>query len=536
MARRTVPLTLLSAVLLALALPSELFPAGNPLIGVVCLAPLFLALVLSPSFAHASRLGLLFGALSTALSSYWLLFFNRFAVWTLGGVVLGYMGYNALLAPCLRGLARVSDRWQPSAAWRPVLLAAGWALYEYLKSIGFLGYPWGLIAYPVQDVLPLVQFVDITGVWGLSFLMALANAVIAEWLLRREGAGFPAPPPASGVPHMARFTLALAGLALVYGIYRLQAPIPYERELRVLLVQPNTDPWAPGGGMENIRDCQTLTRQGLRDGSADPDLVVWCESSIRHPVIGNERLFERTPGGSPLLPFIRGVSIPLLSGAPLMVDWEKGTAMNAALLFAPDGSVERWYGKQHPVPFAETVPFWEVPAVRWFFREVVGLDSVWVMGREHTLFELTLRSGRSLRFGAPICFEDAFAGLCRRFLLEGADLWINLTDDYWSGTVSAETQHFVAARFRAIENRRVLIRCANGGVTAIVGPKGEILGQLPLFRPGVLSARVPVYREAAFTPYTAYGDWFPLLLAALLLTVLASGLPAGGAGRGGRQR
>ena len=522
MARRTVPLTLLSALMLALALPNELHPYGQPLLGLFCLAPLFLALTLAPSFAHASRLGLLFGALSAALSNYWLLFFDRFAAWTLGGVVLGYMGQQALLAPVLRGLSRLTPR------WRPLLLAAGWALYEYLKSTGFLGYPWGLIAYPVHGVAPLVQFVDLTGVWGLSFLMALVNALVAEWLLRRAGgaaarAGDLARAEAvrgAGLPALTRFTLALVGLALLYGVWRLQAPIPYEKELRVLLVQPNADPWERGGVLADIRDCQDLTRRGLREGRADPDLVVWGESSIRLPVVGNEGFFERNPEGAPLLPFIRGSAGRLLSGAPLVVDWGRGTAMNAALLFGPDGGVERFYGKQHPVPFAEALPFWRVPPVRRFLREVVGLESVWVPGDERTVFEVPLRSGRTLRFAAPLCFEDAFADLCRRFIREGAELWINLTNDSWSRTVSAETQHFVAARFRAIENRRVLIRSTNGGVTVVVGPKGEVLARLPLFQPGTLSVRVPVYREAGLTPYTAYGDWFPLLLAALLLAAL----------------
>ena len=561
MARRTVPLTLLSALLLALALPNELHPGGQPLLGLFCLAPYFLALALAPSFAHAARLGLLFGASSALLSNYWLLFFDRFAAWTLGGVTLGYMGQQALLAPVLRGLSRLghglSRPGRPlpgdgvpvpgagralaggGAASPPLLLAAGWTLYEYLKSGGFLGYPWGLIAYPAHGLAPLVQFVDLTGVWGLSFLMALFNALASEWLLireqgfagfRREAAG------AAGTRRGGRelrgpagFALALTALALLYGAWRLQAPIPFEKELRVLLVQPNVDPWSPGGALANIRDCQELTRRGLREGRAAPDLIVWSESTIRLPVVGNEAFFERNPAGDPLLPFVRETSTRLLSGAPLLVDGERGKAMNAALLFGPDGGVERSYGKQHPVPFAESLPIRELPAVRSLFRKVTGLESAWVTGGERTVFELPLRSGRSLSFAAPLCFEDSFAELCRRFIRDGAELWINLTNDSWSRTVSAETQHFVAARFRAIENRRVLIRSTNGGLTVVVGPKGEVLASLPPFRPGILSLRVPVHREARPTAYTAWGDWFPLLLAALLAAVLA--VDAAGAGR-----
>ncbi len=186
---RLLLLVLASSVLLPLALPSELFGAvirlfggtpdesfywGNAMLGFVCIAPVFYAVSRAPTFGFASLLGVVFGGISTALANYWLMFFQGYTIWTMGGVVLGYIGYNALLFPGLRGIALVSRR------YRPFLLAIAWCIYEYLKSIGFLGYPWGLVAYPAGAFLPLVQFVDITGVWGLSFLIALVNALIAE--------------------------------------------------------------------------------------------------------------------------------------------------------------------------------------------------------------------------------------------------------------------------------------------------------------------------------------------------------------------
>ena len=132
--------------------------------------------------------GALFGAVSSVASNFWLLFFQSFSVWTLGGVTLAYVAYLSVLAPLLRFIAGApgsGPRRTPPAmprAYRPIAVAVMWTLYEYLKSSGYLGYPWGLIAYPVHALTPLVQFVDITGVWGLSLLMALVNAVAAEWL------------------------------------------------------------------------------------------------------------------------------------------------------------------------------------------------------------------------------------------------------------------------------------------------------------------------------------------------------------------
>ena len=182
-------LTVASSILLPLALPSEFFGAaarllgltpdesffwGNAVLGFVCIAPIFYAVSRAPTFGFASILGLIFGVFSTVLANYWLMFFQGYTIWTMGGTVLGYMGYNALLFPFLRGVSRLSIR------YRPFLLAVAWCVYEYFKSIGFLGYPWGLVAYPAGAFLPLIQFVDVTGVWGLSFLMALINSLAAE--------------------------------------------------------------------------------------------------------------------------------------------------------------------------------------------------------------------------------------------------------------------------------------------------------------------------------------------------------------------
>ena len=123
--------------------------------------------------------------------------------------------------------------------------------------------------------------------------------------------------------------------------------------------------------------------------------------------------------------------------------------------------------KSIPSPFAEAIPLWEYEWFRKFMREVIGLESGWVMGSDITVFSLPLRSPgsgvRSIEFSTPICFEDAFADLCRQYFLKGADLLINLTNDSWSTKKSAQIQHWAIARFRAIENRRTLVRSTNSG-------------------------------------------------------------------------
>ncbi|MBN1799238.1 MAG: apolipoprotein N-acyltransferase [Spirochaetales bacterium] len=505
-------LTLLSALLLPLALPNELFLDGNPVLGLICLSFFFLALYRAPSFGFASVLGMIFGAVSTVIANYWLVNFGQFSVWTLGGSTLGYIGYNALLAPILYGCAKIKPR------YRALLTAAVWALYEYLKSSGFLGYPWGLVAYPVHTVLPLIQFVDVTGLWGLSFLMAYFNSVGAEiidqvfplFFNKRKSLPLAKQVYTSWKNYslvLAAFLIAILG----YGTARLLIPIPLEKQFDILLIQQNRDPWERGMHAASVSTARKLTLQGVAESLAKskkrPDLIAWNETALRHL-------------GRSDLEFFSSTGTYNLVGAPLTISTEPFRAYNASILISPAGQPLTYYAKQHPVPFAESIPLWDIPEVQEFFRNVIGISNLWALGSKYTVFEPPLQDGGTISFGTPICFEDVFPDLCRHFFLNGAEVLINMSNDSWSKTNSALTQHIAAARFRAIENRRTLIRATNAGLTCVVGVKGEILSSIPIFEQNYLLTSVPVYKESGFTTYTLLGDYFAFCLALIILFIL----------------
>ncbi len=506
-------LALLSAVLLPLALPNDLYVYGNPALGFVALAPLFLSLYLAPSFRFASLLGVLFGGVSTFIVHYWLMFFGEYSLWTVGGVVIGYMGYHALLAAYLYGLARAFPR------HRAFVLAAAWALYEYLKSSGFLAFPWGLLPHSVSTVLPLIQFIDVTGLWGLTLVLALGNTIAVDAALLFV------PALRRSRELVLRQTAVLAvclAMALVYGAYALSRPLEVSTQIDALLVQHNEDPWASGRPDEAIMQAQRLTLEAIEARGKRPDIVVWSETAIRHFL--KERTLElqlsRIPRPLPLRTFLRTIDTHLLVGAPF-APAESEDYQNSALLLSPQGRLADHYGKQHLVPLAESIPLYDVPLVESFFGGVLGLTQGWEPGDEAVVMELPLRRGGELRFAAPVCFEDAFPNLCRRFVLRGAHMWINLTNVSWSRTESAEVQMLVAARFRSVENRRVMIRCTNGGVTSVIDPWGRVRARLDLFTEAVLFETIPVYTTRRLTPYTLYGDYLPLVLAVLLPVLLA---------------
>jgi apolipoprotein N-acyltransferase len=130
-----------------------------------------------------------------------------------------------------------------------------------------------------------------------------------------------------------------------------------------------------------------------------------------------------------------------------------------------------------------------------------------------------------VRFSTPICFEDTFGYLCREFVARGAQVLVNMTNDAWSFSVPGAMQHMTMAVFRAVENRRSVVRSTNGGMTNIIDPNGRILRSLPPFTEGYLSGTVPVYTSTS-TLYTRWGDWFPWVLLVVSLAGLAAGTAA----------
>lgn len=540
---RTILMILFSSVLFPLALPNELFPFGNFALGLIGLVPYYFAISEIKTPGNAALGGMIFGAVSTFLANYWLMFYGEFSVWTLGGVIAGYIGYNALFTPFLWYFLRAPRQ------YRPFLFTAAWAAYEFLKSVGYLGYPWGLSAYPAGNILPLVQFVDVTGAWGLSFLMVLINVLAAESIMyltsfipSKEGVKkrykttyflrvhniprviFPA---GKLLLRQWIFCILLLAAVLVYGGIRLNSDIPVRKVVDVVLVQQNSDSWIRGNELKTIKTAQDLSRQGIDEHQEIPDIIVWSETTLPWDYRLHKDYYSENPAGDPLVSFLSEIRTYLVTGATVRIDPESGDGMNGVILLSQEGNIIDYYGKQHPVPFAEHIPFWEYEPVQRFFKEAVGLYSTWTIGSRYTLFSVPVDKKQELTFGTPICFEDAFAYLCRNFILKGAEILVNLTNNSWSRTDSAQIQHFVAARFRSIENKRVLLRSTNSGFTSVVDPWGRIINSIPMFEEGYIAAEVPVYRESTFTIYTLLGDYFPLMLLILLFLYLALSLKKG---------
>ncbi len=507
-----------SALLYAVSFPSFLSRWGWFPLAYVCLTPMFWV-IRRARWGAVVPYGAFFGFASYALHNFWL---GSFHPLTLLIVPPIYSAYFLALFPLLKAADRLVPR------WGYLLQTLIWVGYEYLKTQGFLGYSYGILGYSQYLFRPLIQIASFGGVWAVSLLVAFPSAFLA-WQLR-DGIGGLGRRLWRQLPVAGVYLALLAG-AVAYGL--LGTPdLSSARAWKVALIQQNVDPWR-GGNPAYERSLEILTRLSRQASREDPQIVIWSETSfvpaihwhtryrtdhLAYELVRRLREFLAEQGRPYLIGNDDGRLERTEGGREVRVDY------NATLLFQ-DGEIRQVYRKLHLVPFTEYFPYRKLlPGVYEWLRNAD--THFWKRGSEHTVFE----SG-GVRFSTPICFEDTFGDLVRRFVGRGAEVVVNMTNDSWSNSVAAEMQHMSIGLFRSVENRRSVVRATNGGITTVIDPTGRILRVLPAFQEGYLVAEVPVYAGTT-TLYTRWGDW----LAFVVLALAAAGLISGLALRLGRGR
>lgn len=512
-----------SAIIFSLAIPNEFITFGSPFLGLFALCPLYLALKNAKSYKEAALLTGLQVFLVHLMSSFWLGYFRDFALFTLGASALGTgaigMAFGCYLyypfAQSKIGNRFFYDSTGGGVFIRTILFAAIWTLYEWGKSFGFLAYPWGTILMSSYKWPLVTQIVAITGTWGITFLFSFFSAITAEGISllceihkKEKQAVF------NAYARCGAMCIVFFLIVCVYGaVEYTKERIPI-KNMETVIVQQNLDPWE-GTDSQVISISTRLTSQGIEDSiektGKKPNLIVWSEAVLARVFPAALDYYMHKPDVQPLIPFIQETEVPFVIGAPVKTDTPTGRGyLNAALYFDETGEYQGYYAKMHLVPFAEVVPGLEFEWVKKLLSDVIGISSGWICGTEINLFEVPLDSGESVKISTPICFEDAFPDICRKLYKAGSEVFVNITNDSWSLTKSAEYQHYVISSFRAMEFRTTLLRATNSGYSVVVDPAGKILADMPLFEEAALTTTVPIY-ERQETLYSKLGDWVPLL-------------------------
>jgi apolipoprotein N-acyltransferase len=383
-----------------------------------------------------------------------------------------------------------------------------WVAADFLRSFLFTGFPWELLGYSQHRQLHLIQISDIFGVYGLSGLVAFTNAALLLGSLAVTGK------PWCGRPVRGRLVFggmaaaaALIVLSWTYGgmriaqIDRMAAESP---KTRVAVIQGNIEQSQKWEAAFQIATIEKYLRLSLSVRPDRPDLVVWPESAAPFYF-----LYEKPPTRM-VMQGISAAGTHFLVGAPAFeMRGPKADYYNSAYLVGPQTDVLGRYDKAHLVPYGEYTPFKEFLPFLGKMVEHVGDFRPGEKGK--TLDWM----GRKL--GIQICYEIIFPGLSRAQVRNGAALLLAITNDAWYGKTAGPYQHFSLAVLRAVENRRMLARAANTGISGFVDPAGRVLDATPLMEEAAVVRELPLLEVR--TLYSRFGDVFAA--ACLIISVAA---------------
>lgn len=490
---------IVSGLMLTLSFP----PFDLPFMAWFALIPLFMCLEdLAPS--QAFKLGFIAGAVHYLSLVYWIV------------VVLGrYGNMNIVLSTILCVLLclymalyiAVFSFFIPFLREsRFFLLFTGslWVGLEYIRAIFLTGFPWCLLGYTQYRYLGVIQIADIFGVYGLSLLVVLVSGLVfcvISRLVNKDARLVKG----NILKCEAPIIILIAIVSLAYGHYRLSGKQQETagQSVRTVVIQGNIDQslkWDPAFQTKTVELYQRLTRSA---NDFRPELIIWPETSVPFFFQDGDTLSEKVAATA------KESGAALIFGSPAYNQTEDIiNYYNRAYLISADNNTLKYYDKVHLVPFGEYVPLKRLLS---FINRLVPAAGDFAQGDEI----ITLRHD-GMAIGVLICFEAIFPEIARAHAKNGANILVNMTNDAWFGKTSAPYQHLAMSVFRAVENRMPMIRAANTGFSAYIGPEGRIISRGNLFTEEVLKASLDIsVRPLSF--YARFGDIFAQSLLAISL-------------------
>ncbi len=542
-------LTLLSSILFALAQPRV--DAGW--LAWIFILPLLFALR-SGSPKRGLFLGWFFGIAATLFSAHWLRYFSPIAL------VLMSLYVSLFSALFGWGTAKVyQSRSAGKLPFAPLfLIPALWVIYEYLRSTVFAGFGWMILGYTQYQWLSLIQIADVTGAYGISYVMILTSAGLLEFLVTVQPPGcrpedaFQAKtkdlanprsfgrflgrwPQDDRVRERLQFLftirqqggfesrtllflilpLAILGATLLYGSLRIrhfEQPTTY---LNISAVQgniPQAIKWDEKYREEILKQYEKLTLEAAQN---EPDLIVWPETSLPGYLEDKEILAR-------VKMLAKKIASPILFGSPRReAAADAGTRyFNSAVLLNREGGQDEKHDKLNLVPLTELLPGnFNI----YLIRDIVPRDlPPQTPGERLTIFHI-----QEVPFGVTVCFESAIPNLTRRFIRGGAKFMVNLNNNAFFGNSGAPYMHTQATVFRAVENKIPYVQVSNTGVSAFISSVGRIgakvkdLSGRDIFIEGHRTSRVGI-SDGNPTFYTHFGDVFAWLCSVITIAWLLS--------------
>ncbi len=464
-------------------MPFAFSPFDHVWLALLALAALFwLSRYSLSSQINPAWIGFAFGFGWFGLGAWWLaptLHTYGHLPWLVAGFCVVLVGCVMALLPTLWIwlTCRIAGR----SAWLMPAFAVTAVFEEWLRGHLFTGLPWTALGNVLLNT-PAIGWGAYVGVYGLAFLPALLAAALVQSLR-----------------HQSR-PAGMAGLVVSIALILFAPTINPDHddmgaEKTVALIQGNI-PQDVKWDASFLNE--TMQRYAGLSATAHADLIIWPEAAVPF-------FLSRSPSWQGWLnKKVQSWQTPLIFGG--LKEFDDATAQNGLFAASPTQEQLSFAGKQHLVPFGEYVPAW-IPFLHTIVPEIANFRPASDSG--------TLAVG-GITYGSLICYESLFPELTRARVQAGAQVLINVTNDAWYARSPAAWQHMQAARMRAVESNRYVLRAANTGVTAIIAPDGSIHASIPWWTTDLLQGK---FRPSAYlTPYVRWGDW-PLLVGLLILVV-----------------
>lgn len=487
------------AVLSGLLLTACYEPIGWENVSWIALAPLATAIWFSKSSTpRLLGLGYVTGIFYFGGSLFWLTTLTIPGWFLLAAILSLYVAGWALFFGKLCAVPH-EECWLSS--WHNIkvctLGAAGWVATEWLRGVLFSGFGWNALGIAQHANIPLIQIADLTGVGGVSFLLAMASLMAVATVARLKlelGRG------ARRAHYDFALTIALIVLAWSYGLRQIMAP-PHEMiAVTFAAVQGNIPQAVRNDPAHDDKVMEAYRRHTETAIAGNPNLILWPESAMPRPVFNDQGTWNMVRG------LAETYTGDLLLGT---VRFTETGDYNSVALINQRGEAAQVYDKMHLVPFGEYVPFRKsFPFFAWVVGDLVPGD--FDAGREAVVLEM---ASQPVTLAPLVCFEDTLGDLARRFVLLGGELFVVVTNNGWFLESAGSRQHLHQAVFRCAENKLPMVRAANTGITCVVNHFGAVQAELAnpdgnTFIEGILFNKVlvPIRPEPTF--YARYGEIF----------------------------
>ncbi len=491
-------LALLSGFLLTLSYP----PSSINWIVWVALIPIFISIHFTKKLEGFIS-GLITGIVFYSLSFQWVGAFHRFAL--LFMALASALCFIAI--PVL--LIQISIKKKGPLIF--LVIPSIWIIFEFIKQNWFLSFPFGILGYTQHNWLRFIQIADISGVFGISWLIILVNLLLSKIIVqlfieKSKSSNF----------LVIRYVLLICItflIPLLYGTYKFNTlEYSQENKLKVGFAQTLFHPkktWE-----ENKDDYMEIIDHNISMlAGLNAKLIIFPELTIDRFLTLDPKI--RLKENEEILNWLslrakeNGVYI-LFGGLELANTPTEPDKYNSSFLFDYNGDLTAVYRKNILVPFGEKNPFSGLfPGIQDYIIDTT--DAINLMpGKTVSIMEIE-GSNDLLKFGVLTCFESGFGQLGRIHAENNVNFIVNMTNDYWSLSSVAMKQHLVFSIFRAIEIRKPVLRISNGGYSGYINEFGNFYSKIPIFQQGMMTAGLRLLDDSKPSFYTKYGEWILIL-------------------------